>query len=106
MNCNNNCYISWYAVRITVITDCTVSSRWNLLDMDWDNSKLIIAKNGSSKPTNDKVMDYYKYPQYLYILAILARSYQTQQDLVSLKEITEIWASLAKILKALQINFS
>ena len=73
--------------------------------MDWDNSKIIIAKTGSSKPTNDKVMDYYKYPQYLYILPILARSYQTQQDLVSLKEITEIWASLAKILKALQINF-
>jgi len=71
--------------------------------MDWDNSKIIIAKNGSSKPTNDKEMDYHKYPQYLYILA---RSYQTQQDLVSLKEITEIWASLAKILKALQINFS
>ena len=47
-------------------------------------------------------MDYYEYPQYLYILAILAISSQTHQDLVSLKESTEIWPGLAKILSALQ----
>lgn len=35
------------------------------------------SQNESSIATTDNVMDYYTFLQYLYILAILARSYQT-----------------------------